>query len=104
MNFDINAVLGDMLTAMKDSVDTDWEDIGGYAKQVLENEKEALANLAEQRLQNEITDEELQSELKDERDTVEAEMKAIQVMTKAMAQRATNAAMDVLSKAITAAL
>ena len=104
MSFDIDLVLGDMLSAMKDSVDADWDDIKGYAKQVLENEKEALADLAEQRIRGEITEEELQSELEDEKDTVEAEMKAIQVITKAMAQRAANAAIDVLFKAIKAAL
>ena len=104
MSFDINAVIGDMLIAIKHSVGADWKDIGGYAKQILENEKEALARLAEQRLQNEISEEEWKSELEDEKDTVEAEMKAVQVMTKAMAQRAANAAMDVLYKAIKAAL
>ncbi len=104
MSFDIDAVLGDMLAAMKDSVDADWDDIKGYAKQILENEKESLVELAEQRLHGEITEEELKSELDDEKDTVEAEMKAIQVMTKATAQRATNAAIDVLFNAIKAAL
>ena len=104
MNFDINAALNDMLMAMKDSVDADWGDVEGYAKQVLENEKEALANLAEQRLQGEITEEDLKSELEDEKDTVEAEMKAIRVMTKAMAQRAANAAMNELFNAIKVAL
>ncbi len=104
MSFDIEAVLGDMLSAMKDSVDADWDDIKGYAKQVLENEKESLAELAEQRLRGDITEEELKSELDDEKDTVESEMKAIQVMTKAMAQRAANAVIDVLFKAIKAAV
>ena len=104
MSIDIDAVLGDMLAAVKDSIEADWDDIEGYAKQVLENEKDALAELAEQRLRGDLTEEELESELDDERDTVEAELKAIQVMTKAAAQRAANAAMDVLSKAISAAM
>lgn len=104
MSFDIDAVLGDMLSAMKDSVDTEWDEIEGYAKQILDNEKDALSELAEQRLRGEITEEELKSELDDEKDTVEAEMKAIQVMTKAMAQRAANAALDVLYNAIKAAI
>jgi len=104
MSFDIDAVLGDMLTTVKDSVDADWDDVRGYAKQVFENEKEALAELAEQRLRGEITEEELKSELDDEKDTVEAELKTIKVMTKAMAQKAANSAMDVLFNAIKAAL
>lgn len=104
MSFDIDAVIGDMLAAVKDSVDADWDDIKGYAKQILENEKEALAELAEQRLRGEITEDELNSELEDEKDTVEAEFKAIQVMTKAMAQRAANAVIDVLFNAVKAAI
>ena len=104
MSFDIDAVLDDMLTAMKGSIDADWDEVKGYAKKILQNEKEALANLAEQRLRNEITEEELKSELEDEKDTVEAEMKAVHVMTKAMTQRSVNAAIDVLFNAIKAAI
>ena len=104
MSFDINATLADMLSAVKDSVEDDWDEIEGFAKTVLENEKEMLADLAEQRLRGEITEDELESELDDEKDTVEAEMQAIQVMTKAMAQKAANAAMDVMINAIKAAL
>jgi hypothetical protein len=104
MSFDIEAVLGDMLDAVKGSVDADWDDVKGYAKQVFENQKEALKVLAEQRLRGELSDEELESELEDEKDTLEAELKAIQVMTKAMAQRAANAAVDVFFNAIRAAL
>lgn len=104
MSFDIDAVLGDMFSAVKDSVDSDWDDIAGYVEEVLKKEKAMLLDLAEQRLRGDITDDELKSELDDEKDTVEAEMKAIQVMTKAMAQRAANAVIDVLYKAIKAAL
>lgn len=104
MSFDIDAVLGDMFSSVKDCVDSDWNDIAGYVKEVLEIEKEVLLDLAEQRLRGDITDDELKSELDDEKDTVEAEMKAIQVMTKVMAQRAANAVIDVLYKAIKEAL
>ena len=100
MSFDIEAVFGDMLTAVKGSVDEDWDEVKGYVKQVLENEKDALAELAEQRLRGEITEEELESELEDEKETIEAEFQAVQVMTKVMAQEAANAAMQVLVNAI----
>jgi uncharacterized protein YbjQ (UPF0145 family) len=100
MSFNIEAVLGDMLTAVKNSVGSDWGDIEGYAKQVIENEKEMLADLAEQRLRGDLTEDELKSELEDEKDTIKAEMMAIWVMTKATAQRAANAIIDVLFKVI----
>jgi len=104
MSFDIEAVLNDMLAAVNNSVDADWGDIKGYAKQILENEKDTVKDLAEQRLRGELTEEELKSELEDEKDTVEAEFKAVQVMTEAMAQKAANAAIDVIFKAIKAAI
>jgi len=104
VSFDINAVLKDMLAAVKDTVGEDWGDIKDYAQQVLKNEKEMLDELAKQRLRGEITDEELLSELDDERDTVAAELRAIAAMNKAMAQGAAKAAMGVLFNAVKVAL
>ena len=95
MSFDFDAVLGDMLGAVKESVDADWQELSDYSKQVLENEKQTLKDLAQLRLDGDITDEELKSELEDEKDTVEAELAAIQVVTKAMAQKAANAAISI---------
>jgi len=104
MSFNINNVINDMVSAMKNSVESDAEDISGYAQQVLQGEKETLQELAELRLNGQITDEELKSELQDEKDTVEAQMLALVVMNKAMIQKAANAAMDVLFKAVKTAL
>ena len=104
MSFNINNVINDMVSVMKNSVESDAEDISGYAQQVLQGEKETLQELAELRLNGQITDEELKSELQDEKDTVEAQMLALVVMNKAMIQKAANAAMDVLFKAVKTAL
>lgn len=56
------------------------------------------------RLSGQLTDEELQSELEDEKDTVQAQLLALKVLNKATAQKAANAALDVLYKAVIAAL
>jgi gas vesicle protein len=104
MSFDIDAILKDMANAIKDVVKDDWENVSGYAKQILQNEKEALKELAEDRISGAITDEELKSEMEAEKTTIEAELKAVQVMAKAMAERAANAALDVFYKAIKAAI
>ena len=71
MSFDIDTVLGDMLVAVENSIDSDWDNVKGYAKQVLENEKETLAELAAQRISGDLTEEELKSEI---RSTTEAEL------------------------------
>jgi hypothetical protein len=104
MSFDIDKVLQDMLGAVKDSVETDWEDIQGYARQVLDNEKDALADIAQMRLAGDLSDEEMESELADEKLTLESEFAAINEMGRASAQRAANAAVGVLMDAVAAAL
>lgn len=100
MSFDINKTLQDMIAAIKGVVKDDWEDIEGYAKQIIEGEKQTLEELAKLRIKDDITDDELKSELDDEKKTVEAQLKALTVLNKAMAQKAANAALDVLFKAI----
>jgi hypothetical protein len=104
MSFNIDSVLGDMLSAVKNSAGADWDAVNAHARRVLQDEKESLVELAEQRLQGDITEEELKSELGDERDTIEAEFQAIQGMTKPMAQKAANAVIKILLDAIRAAL
>ena len=104
MSFNIEAVLEDMLDAIKESTESDWNEIEGYLKEILENEKEVFKTLAEQRIRGEITEEELKSELEDEEDTLKAEFKALEVMTLAATQRAVNAAIDIFVKAVKEAI
>jgi hypothetical protein len=104
MSFDINSILNNMKNAAVDAVKDDVENIPDYLRQIFENEKAALAALAEARLTEQITDEELQNELKREKKVLEAEMLTIRIMTKAIAQKAINAAMNVLTDAIKLAL
>lgn len=56
------------------------------------------------RLSGQLTDEELQSEIEDEKDTVQAQLLALKVLNKATAQKAANAALNVLYNAVIAAL
>lgn len=104
MSFSIDEVLKDMAIAMKDSVREDVGDISEYAKQILENEKESLEELGSARLSGEIDDEVFDREIKREKTVVETELLTIQIMTKAQAQKAVNAAIDVFVQAIKVAL
>lgn len=104
MSFNIDRVLEDMLNAVKESAQYDISQIDGYLKEILENEKAMLATLAEQRIRGEITEEEFKSELKDEEDTLKAEMKALEVMTLRATQKAVNAAIDIFVKAVKEAI
>lgn len=103
MKFDIDKVITDMSAAVKDSVGKDWNDVKDIANQFLQNNKERLKMIAELRLNGELTQEEFESRLIDNKLVMEAELNAIAVLSKAIAQNAVNAAIDVLIKAVNAA-
>jgi hypothetical protein len=104
MSFDINTIINNMKSAAADAIKNDIQNIPDYLKQIFENEKEALKALAEARLADEITDKEFQNEIKREQKVLEAEMLTISIMTKAIVQKAINAAMKVLVDAVNLAI
>lgn len=104
MAFDINKVLSSMKDAAVDSVKDDVNSIPAYLLQIFDNQKEALTELAEARLSGEISEQIFLKELEREAKVLEAEMLTISIMTKAIAQKAINAAMNVLKDAIKLAL
>lgn len=104
MSFDVDAALVQMSSAIRGVVSDQWPGIKSYAEQVLEGEKDTLKKLADLRISGGLTQEEFDSELDDERRTVEAQFEALQVMSKAMSQRAANAAIKALTDIVQAAL
>ncbi|OUL58390.1 hypothetical protein [Pseudoalteromonas ulvae] len=104
MSFDSHQVMNDMLVAMQTSLADDWQEASGYAQQLLIQHKEMMFELAKLRLEGELTEQELQNELIDEQETIAAELLALQVIGKASAQRAAQAAMNVLIRAVRTAM
>ncbi len=104
MNFDINEVLADMLSAIKGTVEDNWNEVKTTANQFLQRKKERLELLAELRINGDLSQEKFKSRLLDEKLIVEAELHAIAVISKAIAQKAANAAMDILGKAVKVAI
>lgn len=104
MDFDINETLAHMLGALKKNVAEYWTETKGTANQFMQNRKARLELLAKFRIENKITDDDLKSYLEDEKKLLEAELHAIAVITKAMAERAANAALDILFTAIKTAV
>ena len=100
MNFRIDEVLADMVKAMEDSVGEDVSDIAEYARKILENEKESLAELARARIDENIDEEDFGREIEREMKVVEAELLTIKIMTKAAAEQAINAAVNVFLDAV----
>ena len=104
MSFDIEAVLKDMVTAMKKEIVDDLGDIEEYGKEILENEKESLELIGQERLAGRWSEEKFDDELEREKKVMEAELLTIQIMTKAAAQKAINAAIEVFVNTVKAAL
>lgn len=104
MAFDINEVLADMIAAVKTQVADNWDLVKGTANDFFQSRKARLELLASLRLQNEISNDFFMARLADEKDILESELHAIAVIGKAAAQKAANAAIDVLENAIKTAL
>ncbi|MHB9143099.1 MAG: hypothetical protein ACYC25_14610 [Paludibacter sp.] len=100
MSIDINKVIADMLAAIKGTVVDKHEKVESIAKQFLIQNKETLLLIAELRISGELDDEDFKSRMEDQKLVLEAQFNALQVISKAIAQQAANAAIDVLEKAI----
>lgn len=104
MSFDIEQVLKDMTGAISNSVKEDGGDISASAKKILYAEKESLKKLGEARQKGEIDDDVFNREIEREKKVVEAEFLAIRILTKALAQKAANAAIEVFVNAVKVAI
>jgi hypothetical protein len=104
MTFDLDQTLSDMLDAISGVVASDWPKVNSCVNKALQDEKDALEAIANARLNGEIDDEEVKSQLADEKEALKAALLVCKIKTKAMAQKAANAAIKVLTDAIKVAL
>lgn len=104
MNIDIIKIFSDMAKVAGQSLEADGAEIGLGMVNVLNNNKQSLAELAQGRIDGEINDEDFSAELAREKLIVEAEMITLEIAGKAAIQKAVNSAMDVLTKAVSAAM
>ncbi len=104
MSFNIEQTLKDMLNAAKGVFAEEWPMIKDDMKRVLEDEKNALWDIAEARLRGEINDEELEEQLKDEKEAFQAGLSMVRASTKATIQRAIDAVSKVFWSAVKAAV
>lgn len=104
MSFNINEISTEMLSAIKGVVAEDWPEVKATAEHFLHNKKERLALIAELRIKGELSQAKFESRLLDEKLILEAELNALSVLSKAIAQNAANAALEILGKAVNAAI
>jgi hypothetical protein len=104
MKLDINKVISDMLAGVKGTVADSWDEVKAVTEQFMQRRKERLLLIAELRITGDLTEEKFKSRLNDEKLMLEAELNALAVITKAIAQRAANTAIDILEQAVKAAI
>jgi len=104
MAFDINETVAQMLAAVKTMVKDNWSIVKETANTFLQARKNRLELLASLRLSNEISQRFFLKRLEDEKKILESELHAVAIVTKAIAQKAANAALDILEKAVSKAL
>jgi len=104
MAFDINEVLAQMLGAIKTTAKDNWTNVKDTANSFLQDRKLRLELLASLRLQKQISQEFFVKRLADEKKILESELHSVAIITKAIAQKAANAAIDVLQGAVMKAL
>lgn len=104
MAFDLAGTLKSMADAARGVIAEDWPKVKGCVQQALKDQEDALKDIADASIEGGLTEEEIQSELDDEKKTFAAALLACDVKVKATAQKAANAAFQVLEQAIKAAL
>ena len=103
MSFNIEKTIKEMTSAISGVVSGEWSGIKDCVEKAIDDEKEALSDIAEARINDDIDDEDMKSHLDDEKIALEAALLACKVQAKVMAQKAANAAIEVLKQAINAA-
>ncbi len=104
MSFNVETVLKDMLGAAAEVLKGEWPKAKDAMESVLKEEAGALKSIAEARIRGDIDDDELESQLEDEKATLEAGLAMVAVVAKVSLQNAVNAAINVFWKAVKGAI
>lgn len=92
MALPIDTIVEDMVASISGQVQGDIKVIKNYFLQILQEQKEALDTIAEGFKSGDLTEQEVIEELKSEKKTLETQLLAIEVINKAMTQKAANTA------------
>lgn len=90
---DFEELINGLAGVLQSQINGDLKKMKDYAREIIQNRKTALEELASLFLSGKITPEELASEIEDEKKVMEAQIEAMTGISKAAAQKATNAAL-----------
>lgn len=97
-------IIKEMFSALKLQLGDEYKRAQKQIDTILAMREQRLKKLLDKRISGEISTEDFSSYIEDENDALVAEFNTAAVIGKAAAQRAVNAAMDVLNNAIDKAL
>ncbi len=100
MNIDYELVLKDMYKAMKKVAGGEWENIQDACENMFKKRQDTALLLAKLRAKGKLSKDDFESEVEDEILLMEAQTRVELIKVKAIAQKAANAAMEVLVTAI----
>lgn len=100
MNFDINEVTANMLSAVQGTLKEDWDLVKKNASIFIQNRKLRLELLTQMRIAGEISNDFFAKRLEDEKQLLVSELHAMVIINKVAAQNAANAAIKVLEDAV----
>ncbi len=105
MKFNLDQTLKDMLAAMQGELGKDWHKVRAVMEQFLERRKLRLKTLIDGHAIGQINRTKFEDRLNTvEKMHLEAQINALRVVSKAIAQKAANAAIEVLEKAVRVSL
>lgn len=104
MSIDIGPIIETAVGAAANAVKQTAPQVEDFLREIARGHANAIASIAEALANGDIDAETFESELDDEAKTLEAELQAVAVLTKAIAQRAINAFQNALFDGIKAAL
>lgn len=104
MSFDFEATFESMVDAAQTELLENTEQIRNQMKQILEDEKNRLKLIAEIKLDPTATEAEFDVALENEKDVLENAALALEIQVRATAQKAINAAINVLNTALNTAI
>src|SRR5258705_11023851 len=104
MAFDIGAVLGDMASAAGDVLAGEGPKVNSCIKAAIEEGKDALEAIAKARLDEEIDDADMKSQITDEKESLTAALLACEGKSKMAVQKAATASTKEFIAGVKAAL
>jgi hypothetical protein len=103
-DFNIEEVALSMLSALQGELKKDWPAAKATMENFMRRQQRILETEALYRINGQLDEENYKSRLEDKKRLMEAQLEAVKAVSKAMAQKAANAAIEVLENAVLLAL